>query len=96
MNPTNPVRLATDNDQPAWDNYVLSNPDAGPLGATSVKKALLDKCHDLAQDVSASRIELRCPNDDGELFEDSGIHAHDSSSNAFGAGPRACPDNMQP
>ncbi len=123
MNPTNPVRLATDNDQPGWDSYVLSNPDAGPyhlygwktavekayghkgyylmaedaidgscvgvlplicfkkmpwgkkslislpycdyagpLGGPSVKKALLDKCHDLAQDIGASTIELRCPN----------------------------------
>jgi hypothetical protein len=50
------------------------------LGATSVKKALLDKCHDLAQDVSASGIELRCPNDEGELFEGGGLHAHNSSS----------------
>jgi FemAB-related protein (PEP-CTERM system-associated) len=134
------IRLATDNDQPAWDSYVLSNPDAGPyhlyawktaveqgyghkglylmaedapdgscvgvlplicfkmpwgkkslislpycdyagpLGATSVKKALLEKCHDLAQDIGVSRIELRCPNDEGELFENGGLHAHNSSS----------------
>jgi hypothetical protein len=76
----NPVRRATDNDQPGWDNYVLSNPDAGPLGATSVKKAFLDKCHDLAQNIGASRIELRCPNDEAELFEGSGLHAHNSST----------------
>jgi FemAB-related protein (PEP-CTERM system-associated) len=145
MNPINPttpinIRIATDNDQPVWDSYVLGNPDAGPyhlyawktaveqaydhkgyylmaedvtdgscvgvlplicfkmpwgkkslislpycdyagpLGGPSVKKALLDKCHDLAQHVSASTIELRCPNDEGELFEGSGFHAHKSST----------------
>ena len=35
MNSKNPsnsinIRIVTDNDQPGWDGYVLSNPDAGP------------------------------------------------------------------
>lgn len=40
----------------------------------------MNKCRDLAQDVSASRIELRCPNDEEELFEGSVLNAHNSSS----------------
>ncbi len=132
------IRIATDNDQHSWDNYVLSNPDAGPyhlygwktaveqayghkgyyivaestadgsyvgvlplicfkmpwgkksfislpycdyaglLGASSVRKSLLNKCLDLARDMGVSTIELRCPNDEAELFEGSGLDIHNS------------------
>ncbi|MBW2081365.1 MAG: hypothetical protein JRI27_10465 [Deltaproteobacteria bacterium] len=34
------IRLATDNDQPAWDNYVSSNPDAGPYYLYAWKTAV--------------------------------------------------------
>ena len=45
MNPMNPltpitIRLATDNDQPAWDNYVSSNPAAGPYCLYAWKTAV--------------------------------------------------------
>ncbi|MBW2163963.1 MAG: hypothetical protein JRF43_05865 [Deltaproteobacteria bacterium] len=34
------IRLATDNDQPAWDSYVLSDPDAGPYHLYAWKTAV--------------------------------------------------------
>ena len=39
MTPLN-IRLATDNDQPGWDNYVSSNPDAGPYHLYAWKTAV--------------------------------------------------------
>jgi hypothetical protein len=39
MNQLN-IRLATDNDQPAWDNYVSSNPAAGPYHLYAWKTAV--------------------------------------------------------
>ncbi len=55
------IRIATDSDQPAWDAYISSNPDAGPYHLfawkTAVERAYGHKvCYLLAEDGSGSLV----------------------------------------